>query len=61
MADKDKPTHRDQPPRSAPEAGEAIGKHPPSDEQLRQNREKLRVNDEHKTPEMEKGKRGGFP
>ena len=39
---------------------------PPGDarhdkEKLKKNREDLRVNDEHKTPEMEKGHRGTFP
>lgn len=28
---------------------------------LEQNRERLRVGDDHKTPEMKRGKRGTFP
>lgn len=31
------------------------------DEALRRNRERLNVDDGHKTPEMEKGRRGTFP
>jgi hypothetical protein len=31
------------------------------EEQLKRNRERLKVDDEHKTPEMEKGHRGTFP
>lgn len=39
---------------------------PPGDarrdkQQQRKNRDELGVNDEHKTPEMEKGHRGTFP
>jgi len=39
---------------------------PPSDarhdrEEQKRNRDRLRVDDEHKTPEMEKGHRGTFP
>lgn len=44
-------------PTDVPAAGDARG----DDEKLRQNREHLGVNEEHKTPEMEKGKRGSFP
>lgn len=44
-------------PSDAPAAGDARG----DDEKLRQNREHLGVNEEHKTPEMQKGNRGTFP
>lgn len=37
------------------------GKPAPDDQTLKENREKLGVNEEHKTPEMEKGERGTFP
>jgi len=45
-------------PTSQPAAGDARDNDP---EKLKQNRDHLRVNDEHKTPEMEKGHRGTFP
>ncbi len=32
-----------------------------SEEELKRNRERLNVDDRHKTPEMEKGHRGTFP
>lgn len=44
-------------PTDIPPAGDARE----DEEKLRQNREHLGVNEEHKTPEMEKGHRGTFP
>lgn len=44
-------------PTSTPAAGDA--RDDPA--KLKQNREHLRVNEEHKTPEMDKGHRGTFP
>jgi hypothetical protein len=45
-------------PTGKPAAGDARDQDP---EKLKRNREHLRVNEEHKTPEMEKGHRGTFP
>lgn len=45
-------------PSRRPAAGDARDNDP---EKLKQNRDHLRVNEEHKTPEMDKGHRGTFP
>ena len=45
-------------PTGKPAAGDARDEDP---EKLQQNRDHLRVNEDHKTPEMEKGRRGTFP
>lgn len=45
-------------PTGTPAAGDARDNDP---EKLKQNRDHLRVNEDHKTPEMEKGHRGTFP
>lgn len=47
-------------PRNQPASGEP-GKSRVDDRKIKENRDRLGVNDEHKTPEMEKGRRGTFP
>lgn len=48
-------------PAPAPTTKPAAGDARDSPDKLKQNREHLGVDDEHKTPEMQKGHRGTFP
>lgn len=47
-------------PRNQP-ASEEPGKSRVNEQKIKENRDRLGVNEEHKTPEMEKGHRGTFP
>lgn len=51
----------DAPPPNAPTDQPPAGDARHDEQKRKQNREHLRVNEDHKTPEMEKGHRGTFP
>lgn len=61
LEDEEDIAPEDQPPPDAPAKTPPAGDARHDKEKQKQNRENLRVNEEHKTPEMEKGHRGTFP